>query len=44
LASDDFPGAPALHSFVAVEDEGTTMMLVEVLGDASSTLWLARSD
>ena len=43
LASDDFPGAPGLHSFVAVEDDGATLMLVEVLGDASSKLWLARS-
>jgi hypothetical protein len=44
LASDDFAGAPGLHSFVAVEDEGATLLLVEVLGDASSTLWLALSD
>jgi hypothetical protein len=43
LASDDFPGAPSLHSFVAVEDEGATLMLVEVLGEASSALWLVRA-
>ena len=44
LASDDFPGTPGLHSFVAIEDGGATMLLVEVLGEASSTLWLARAD
>jgi hypothetical protein len=43
LASDDFAGAPSLHSFVAVEDEGATLMLVEVLGEASSALWLVRA-
>ena len=43
FASDDFPGAPALHSFVAFEDDGVTLMLVEVLGEASSALWLARA-
>jgi hypothetical protein len=43
LASDDFPGSPDLHSFVALDDRGATMMLVEVLGDASSSLWLVRS-
>ncbi len=43
LASDDFPGAPGLHSFVALEDRGATMLLVEVLGDASSRLWLAQA-
>ena len=43
LASDDFPGAPGLHSFVAIEDRGATMLLVEVLGDASSRLWLAQA-
>lgn len=43
LDSHDFPGAPGLHSFVALEDGSTPMVLVEVLGDASSTLWLARA-
>ena len=44
VTSEDFPGAPSLHSFVAFEDEGTPSMLVEVLGEASSTLWLVRVD
>ena len=44
LASDDFPLAPGLHSFVAIEDEGTAFLLAEVLGDASSELWLARAE
>jgi hypothetical protein len=44
LGSDDFPGAPDLHSFVAVEDDDASLLLVEVLGEASSTLWLARGD
>ena len=43
LASEDSPGAPAIHSFVALEDDGVPLMLVEVLGDASSALWLARA-
>jgi hypothetical protein len=44
ITSEDFPGAPDLHSFVAFEDDGAPMMLVEVLGEASSTLWLVRAD
>ncbi len=43
LASDDFPGAPSLHSFAAVEDDGATLVLVEVLGEASSAIWLVRA-
>ena len=43
LASDDFPDAPSLHSFVAFEDGGATLMLVEVLGETSSELWLVRA-
>ncbi len=43
LSSDDFPGAPGLHSFIAVEGGDATLMLVEVLGDDSSSLWLARA-
>ena len=44
LESGDIPGAPGLHSFVAVEDDGATIVLIEVLGEASSALWLARAD
>ena len=43
LASDDFPGAPGIHSFVAFEADGAALMLVEVLGDTSSELWLIRA-
>jgi hypothetical protein len=43
VASDDFPGGPGLHSFVAVDDGAAGFLLVEVLGDDRSTLWLARS-
>jgi hypothetical protein len=43
LSSADFPGAPSLHSFVAVEDRGATLLLVEILGEASSAIWLARA-
>ena len=44
LGSDDFPAAPSLHSFVAFEDDGAPLMLVEILGEARSTLWLVRAD
>ena len=44
LDSEDFPGAPSLHSFVVMGDASSRLMLVEVLGDASSSLWLARDD
>ena len=40
---EHFPLAPSLHSFVAFNDGAGTTMLVEVLGDARSDLWLARS-
>ena len=43
LASEDVPRAPSLHSFVAVEDDGEVLILVEVLGRASSTIWLANA-
>lgn len=43
VTSDDFPGAPILHSFVAFHDDDDLVMLVEVLGEAASTLWLVRS-
>jgi len=43
LASDDFPGAPSLHSLVAVEDDGALMILVEILAEASSAIWLVRA-
>ncbi len=42
VASDDFRGEPGLHSFVVAYDGAANFMLVEVLGDDSSTLWLAR--
>ena len=43
ISSTDFPDAPSLHSFAAVENEDEVLILVEVLGDASSTIWLARA-
>ena len=43
IASDDFPGEPSLHSFVAVAVEGALLILVEILGEASSTIWLVRA-
>ena len=43
LASDDFAGEPSLHSFVAVREGGWTLLLVEVLGEASSAIWLVRA-
>jgi len=43
VTPEDFPHAPSLHSFVVFDDGDATTMLVEVLGNASSELWLARS-
>lgn len=40
---EHFPLSPSLHSFVAFNDETSTTMLVEVLGDGRSDLWLARA-
>jgi hypothetical protein len=44
VASSDLPGAPSLHSFVAVEVDGAVWLLVEILGEASSTIWLLTAD
>jgi predicted GH43/DUF377 family glycosyl hydrolase len=43
LGSDDFPGEPAIHSLVPFEHDGSLHVLVEVLGDGSSSLWLVRA-
>ena len=40
---EHFPLAPGLHSFVAFNDGAGTTMLVEILGDERSDLWLARA-
>ena len=45
LGSEDFPGRPAIHSFAVIDEPGgSPSLLVEVLGQGSSTLWLARAD
>ena len=44
LGSDDFAGRPGIHSFTVLDTPDEPLsMLVEVLGQDSSTLWLART-
>ena len=38
----DFEGEPGLHSYVAPTAAGRDFLLVEVLGSASSDLWLVE--
>ena len=42
IDSADFPLSPDLHSFVTFGDGGNTTMLIEVLRNETSELWLAR--
>ena len=45
LGSEDFAGNPAIHSFTVIAEPASPLyLLVEVLGQDSSTLWLARAD
>jgi hypothetical protein len=43
LGSEDFPGGPGLHSFAVIDESDGALLLVEVLGDASSALWLVEA-
>lgn len=43
VTPEEFPLAPSLHSFVVFDDGDASTMLVEVLGNARSDIWLARS-
>ena len=45
LSSDDVPGRRSIHSFAVIDHrDGPPSPLIEVLGEDSSTLWLARAD
>ena len=44
LGSDDVPGERSIHSFAVLpHPDGTPSLLLEILGDDSSSLWLARA-
>jgi hypothetical protein len=44
LSSDDIPGGRSIHSLAVIsQPDGPPSLLIEVLGDDHSTLWLARS-
>ena len=45
FGSDDIPGGPGLHASAVIGvPDGPPILLVEVLGDDSSSLWLVRPD
>ena len=43
LGSDDIPGGRSIHSLAVIDHpDGSPSLLIEVLGEETSTLWLAR--
>lgn len=44
LGSDDMPGGRSIHSLAVIDHpDGPPRLLLEILGDNQSTLWLARA-